>query len=94
MLERLKNSKVAKKIGIVVASVAMLAVSMFSASAEAPAVSTPAMSETLISSFGGVTSDLTATITGILPYVLGLVALGLAITLGIKYFKKFAGKAG
>lgn len=92
MLERIKNSKVAKKIGVVVASVAMLAVSMFSASAEEPA--TVKMSDTLVSSFSSVTSDMTSTITGILPYVLGLVGLGLAITLGIKYFKKFAGKAG
>lgn len=90
MLEKFRNSKLAKRIGVMVASVATLAVSVFAASAAEEAN----ISSTLVTSFSGVTDQMKEVITGILPYAIGLLGLTMAVTMGIKYFKKFAGKAG
>ena len=54
------------------------------------------MSETMTTAisnaFNTIKTDVTSVITTALPVALGIVGLGLAITLGVKFFKKVAGK--
>lgn len=57
------------------------------------ATSTPTISETLSTGLTSVASEMTSMIQTMLPIALGVVGVGLAVTFGIKYFKKLTNKA-
>lgn len=55
--------------------------------------SAPSVSDTLATGLTSVASEMTGMITSMLPIALGVVGVGLAVTFGIKYFKKLTNRA-
>lgn len=47
----------------------------------------------LSTAFTSITSDLTTTMTTVLPIALGVLGMGIVISFGIKWFKKITNKA-
>lgn len=54
---------------------------------------TSTITSTLTTSLSTVANDVMSVISAVLPYALTVVGAGLVVTLGIKIFKKVAGKA-
>lgn len=53
---------------------------------------TEGMTSALSTAFSAVQTDVVSIITTALPVALGVMGIGIALTLGIKYFKKFVSK--
>lgn len=54
---------------------------------------TDAMTTAITTAFNGVKTDVVSLMTSALPVGLTIMGIGLAITLGIKFFKKVSSKA-
>ncbi len=54
---------------------------------------TDAMTKTISDAFTSIQSDVTSMFGTALPVALAIIGLGLAITLGVKFFKKISSKA-
>lgn len=55
--------------------------------------SEPTVSDALATGLTSVASEMTGMIQTMLPIALGVVGVGLAVTFGIKYFKKLTNRA-
>lgn len=85
--EKVMGSKIAKACAACSAAVATFAVGAVQALASNIDDS---MKSALTSAFTGIKDDVIALINIALPAALVIVGIGIAVTLGIKFFKKFA----
>lgn len=79
-----------KLFAVVGAVVAAISLSMVAAAEDFSAVD---VGGAVTDGFGGVANDMLGMITDILPIALAIIGAVLAITFGIKFFKKLTGRA-
>lgn len=88
MLERIKNSKAARVCSALVAGVGTALCGAVQSFAAVPTE----MKDALTTAFDGVKTDAVSFMSIALPAALGIMGIVIAVSLGIKFFKKFAGK--
>lgn len=85
--EVMGSTRVKVAAGLATASAALAPAAAFADEATGTVVSS------MNTAFTGIVSDLTTALAGIAPIALGLLGIGLAISLGVKLFKKVTNKA-
>ena len=83
--ERFENKVFAMRCAVVSAPLALCTITSFAAEGDA--------ADPLITACTSIASSATTAINGVIPIALPLVGAGLVITIGLKVFKRIAGKA-